>query len=291
MTAPPCIVRTHNGFGDVIFVRPVVAALADTRPVILATAWPQMFADLPVQMIRAKSGLTWSLQNMAEHDPVLAERPPHLKELDIRIRGAHRQTLRAYSMIDVFAKIAGVSVKAFSLPALPPSPVQSERIAVIRPATLRSDWPHKSRTPLPEYLDTAAELLTQAGYYVVSVASVSESEPYLSGPLAAHERFDRGELGPLELLALVKAASLVVTGPGWAVPAALACKTPLIVIHGGAGGTNGPKALIPAWYDGEVSCIAPKPLCSCTSRTHACHKTIPDFAERFTNLVQQEAAV
>lgn len=279
------MLRTHNGFGDVIYVRPVVAEYVrrHREPVYLATAWPEMFADLPVRFVRAKSGLDWSNRHMAAQSPeTWSGRSPQMRELDLRIDKL-RPRFRKESMPDLMAKQAGVPVSAFDLPELPQSPITAERIAVIRPVTVRSDWPHRARNPLPEYMQQAAVMLRDAGFLVVSVAGISEAEPYLGEPPFAHQRFDHSELGPLELLALVKKADVVVTGPGWAVPAALATGTPLVVIAGGAGGTNGPQALVPKWYQGDVTWIKPADFCQCQLRNHGCPKAIPDFPQQFAN--------
>lgn len=282
----PTVLRTHNGFGDVIYERPVIKALAGRPDLYLATAFPEMFADLGIPMVPATSGLAWSNRNQSarQAEGVYAELPAKPKHWDLRIK-VHRAQLRSRSMVDVMAQVAGVKVSSFDLPPLPEVPI-SGRFALIRPVTVRGDWPHPSRNPDPAYMRQAADMLRDAGYRVVSVAAISEIEPYIGEPPFADVRFDRGELGPLELLALTKAASLVVTGPGWAVPAALACGTPLVVICGGAGITNGPRALVPDWYDGPVRCITPEPFCVCVHKRHNCNKRIPDFARRFTEATQ-----
>lgn len=278
----PQVLRMHNGFGDAIYHRSVIQALHHTEDSYLACAWPQIYGDLGIPLVRAVSGLAWPNENMAAHPSAYVPRPDRAKERDLRIN-RFRGLLRSNSMLELMAKVAGVEVQGFSLPALPPSPVKADRIAMIRPVTLRADWPHQSRNPLPDYMVQAAQMLIEAEYHVVSVAAVGPIEPYLSTPPSAHTRFDNGQLGPLELLSLTAAASLVVTGPGWAVPAALACRTPLIVIGGGAGATNGPQALVPKWYDGDVTWIKPKHFCICPHKRHACRKEIPDFTAQFTN--------
>jgi hypothetical protein len=287
----PVLLRTHNGFGDVIYERPVVERIAEREEqVYLATAWPEVFRDLPLRFVKADTRLAWSTAHMEAQTPeTWSELPRGVQTLDLRLHRL-RGLLKSRSMVDLMAQVARVSVRAMSLPPLPASPVKEGRLAVVRPVTLRKDWKHESRTPRPEYMVDAAALLRDQGYFVVSVAGISDAEPYLGEPPFAHRRFDRGELGPLELLALVKAADVVVTGPGWAVPAALAAGMPLVVIAGGAGGTNGPAGLVPSWYRGPVTWIKPDPYCPCIQREHACNKTIPRFKEQFRESLVARAA-
>lgn len=285
----PVILRGRKGFGDAIYMRPSVAARTATgRDVYLETPWPQVFQDLPVGLLPLPSGLTWSQINISRQPPeVWATRPAGAVQVDARYLWAE---LSRRSMAEQMADRMGVRVSRFTLPPLPPPPVSAEApLAVIRPVTGRNDWVSTARNPKPEYMIQASHLLARAGYHVVSVAAIQACEPYLGEPPFAHTRFDNAELSPLELLALVRSASLVVAGPGWLVPAALAAGTPLIVLAGGAGATNGPQALVPTWYRGRVSWLIPDGYCRCRHKEHTCPKEIPDFEGRFVRAMAQVA--
>jgi hypothetical protein len=289
----PVLLWGRRGFGDALYARPAVAACVSSgRPVYLATPWPQLFADLDVGCVPQPTGIVWSQRNLeAQPASAWARQPVGAQELDMRYRWAlcRSRSMPEQMMDRVVARLPVRPLQEFSLPPLPPCPVRAERIAVLRPVTGRNDWVSTARNPRPEYLNQAAELLAAQGYHVVSVAAIHpDTEPYLGEPLFAHSRFDHAELTPLQLLALMKAADVVVSGPGWPVPAALAAGTPLIAILGGAGGTNGPPALVPSWYRRPVSFLIPKEYCRCRHKEHDCSKEIPRFSSQLATALAQQ---
>lgn len=55
----------RNGLGDAIYARPLVKlALTQFDHVWLATAWPEVFSDLPVRFVRPETTMRPALENM-----------------------------------------------------------------------------------------------------------------------------------------------------------------------------------------------------------------------------------
>lgn len=283
MSLRPVYLYGRNGFGDAIYTRAVARAVARTQPTYVGTGWPELFADLPVRLVRPKSNLYGPGANVARHGPdTWHQVPTDAVPRRIAYPWAKVHTRGMLVQMEALAQTTLVPFR-FDLPSLGPSPVPGGRVAVVRPVTLRRDWPNAARNPEPAYLVRAATLLTEEGYQVVSVANIMPGieEPLGPLPLAA-VRYEHGELGTLALLALVRDAAVVVGGPGWIVPACIANRTPLIVLGGGQGGCNGPRALLDHRMDtSRVRWLLPRPQCPCISKRHDCPKRIGNFDVQF----------
>jgi hypothetical protein len=152
----------------------------------------------------------------------------------------------------------------------------------VRPVTVRSEWKNEARNPRPEYVaEIAAELM--ATHTVVAVADLEAGQEWLVGELPpAHHYFVRGELKVRELLALVRAADVVVGGVGWIVPAGLALHVNTFVVLGGHGGHNAPNKITDPRLDlSRIGFAMPSRFCKCTNMLHACDKTISDPIGQF----------
>jgi len=285
----PVLLSGRNGLGDAIYTRAIARAVARDHDTYVATAWPELFLDLPVRMVRPQSTLYGPTANVARYPKQFWTRPPPTARL-YRLRYAWNK-LPHVGILAQMEALARTKLEpfAFDLPkwghlvALTRPPMAGQRIAVVRPVTDRRDWSNPARNPDPAYVVRAAELLIDAGFRVVSIADlVSGVEDPLGELPPAHERFDHGELGVREILSLVQDAAIVVGGPGWIVPACLASGTPLVVIGGGQNGCNGSQALLDPRMDAtRVGWLMPDFYCPCTSKRHGCNKEISGFDTRF----------
>jgi len=157
----------------------------------------------------------------------------------------------------------------------------NKRIAVIRPVTVRAEWRNLARNPLPEYITEIANMLRHT-YHVVCVADIDGRNEALVGKMPfAHDYYVKGELNTIDLLTLVQAASIVVGGPGWIIPAATAANVPGIIVFGGQGGHNAPERLIERDWQHKLQFITPDKFHLCTNmRCPSCPKTISRFSEQ-----------
>lgn len=279
------MIHVHGmlGLGDNLYQRPFVRAAALRGQVYLSTPWPELYDDLGVRFVRADTSLRAQRKNL-ERQP--AERwsvPPRCSSVRITYLGLEGSISEAMER----AIPLGGPLE-MDLPPLPASPV-SGRYAVVRPVTTRTEWRNPARNPIATYVREAARALQEAGFRVVSLADLCEGREWIEGPpISADVRFDRGEL-PVELmLALIQGASVVVGGPGFIVPAALAARTPLIVIAGGQGALNGPQRLVDRRIDASrVRWLLPEPYCMCADRIHTCPKEIPDFSAQVRQAIEE----
>jgi hypothetical protein len=250
----------------------VLRELTKTHEVWLSTPWPQLVADLPVRCVRIETALRTQVRNMAQVAN-WATPPRGLTAHPVTYTG------RAGTMLQGLCDALGVQTDrlTFDLPAFAPDRKRPPYI-VIRPATLRTEWPAASRNPLPEYLAVAAERLRK-DFHIVSVADLKPGVEWPVLPLPyADETLHAGELGVEQLLALIAGAAGVVGGVGWLVPAAVAYRVPLFLIYGGWGRDNGPDRIFDARMPaGLVHEAIPERFCRCADRNHACDRRIGDI--------------
>lgn len=279
-----------GGFGDSIYQRPFLHEATRHEEVWLTTPWPELYTDLPIRFVRDNTLLRCQRKNVERQDSERWSVPPSGARV-VRMRYT-RSDLRRGSILEAMGRLLPLNGTALGmdLPPLPPSPVDaSKQIAVLRPVTVRREWRNAARNPHPAYVCWAARILREQGFHLVSVADVEAPQEWLLQPApVAHTTLHAGELGPLELLALIFHADVVVGGVGWIVPACLAATTPLIVIGGGQGAHNAPeKVTHPHLYTDRMRWLLPEPYCRCEDHMHPCNRYIPDFAERFEEALEE----
>lgn len=266
---PSILVRGMLGLGDNIYQRAVLRELARTHEVWLMTPWPQLYDDLPVRCVRPETKLRTQARNVAQWAS-WAMPPRGLPEQRITYAG------RDGTMLEALCAALGVKADRliFDLPASVRGKARLPYI-VIRPATVRAEWPAAARNPLPEYLALAAEVLRK-DFHIISVADLASGAEWPVLPLpCADETFHAGELGIDELLGLVAGAAGVVGGVGWLVPAAVACRVPMFLIYGGWGKDNGPTRIFDKrMHTDLVEQAIPDRFCMCSRHNHACDKRI-----------------
>jgi len=283
---PQVWVAGMKGLGDNIYQRAVIRELAASHEVWLSTPWPQFYADLPVHCVRLDTALRTQARNVAK--VTNWARPPR-SLLPRQASYAGRRGTMLQGLCDALGVQPGRLT--FDLPAFAGDRERPPYI-VIRPATVRTEWPAASRNPLPEYLALAAEVLRR-DFHIVSVADLVPGVEWPVLPLPyADERLHAGELGVEQLMALVAKAAGVVGGVGWLVPAAIAYRVPLFLIFGGWGHANGPDRIFDARIDaGCVTQARPDRFCGCDDRAHCCDKRIAGIAGQLERWRDQRAAV
>jgi hypothetical protein len=264
------LIRGRVGLGDQIYQRAIVRELTTRYNVYLETPWPQLVRDLPIRCVKRPTTLRTQAKNAARPDAVWYTPPSGLKPVVAGYAG-HSGT-----MLAGFCATLGVNPAriTFDLPAFErfsfPRPY-----VVVRPATIRKEWPAAARNPLPQYLRYATEAVRDK-FAVISVADLDPAHEWPLEPLPhADVSFHRGELPVERLMALIAGASGVITGVGWALPAAVAYRVPLFAIFGGCGQHDGPSRVFdPRMPTGSVTNAIPERLCMCANRQHDCDKRI-----------------
>lgn len=286
MSRDTLVLRGLGGFGDGVYQRPILHAACERyETVYLETPWPELYRDLPVRFTRFTFDLRTQQKNVARYEAW--ETPPE----DGREYKAARIQYNSHALrggdtiLQALERCVPFPVEPFrfDLPDLGPSPVQTTRpVAVLRPATVRSEWQVPARNPDARLPAEAAEILRRMGYYVVMLADLEEGREWLVGPEPrADAAFMHGELPPAQICALIQSAALVVAPVGFALPIAMAYRTPCIVLAGGCLKWNGPQAVMDPRIEAPVRWIMPDDPCYCENRDHDCSKAVSDFDERF----------
>jgi len=282
---PPGVVSVAGmgGLGDCIYSRAFIKALARTRTVVyVTTPWPQLLADIDnVRFVHSPTGLRTQAKNVARQPATLWATPPRgLRPIAVSYGHA---ALRSGSIVAAMRQCFGVDPDPWDLPAFaPPVIATTKPIAVVRPATLRTEWSNPARNPRAEYVAYAAHDLMR-DYHVVSVADLVAGVEWLDGDEPpAHTQFHAGELSATQLLGLIQSARIVVGGVGFVVPACIAASTPLFCVLGGHGGHNHPEKITDPRMDlRHVGFATPDRYCPCENPGHGCNKTITDFGAQW----------
>lgn len=295
MSRDTLVLRGLGGLGDGVYQRPIIhAALRHYETVYLETPWPELYRDLPVRCTRFTYELRTQQKNVARQASweTAPEDGTTFKAARIKYNS---QSLRdGGSILSALEQCVPFKVHPvrFDLPDFGSSPVPTDRpVAVLRPATLRSEWLVPARNPDESLPAEAARLLRALGYFVVLIADLEDGREWLVGPKPeADAEFLRGELGVGELCALIANAALVVAPVGFAVPVAMAYRTPCVVLAGGVLKWNGPQAVMDERIEAPVRWIMPDAPCYCEQRAHECDKAVSGFAGKFTDAVREVTA-
>ena len=277
-----------HGLGDNIYQRAVLREyVARNGAVYLSTPWPQLYADFAdVRCVPTASRLRTQRKNIAR--PGLTW---HRAPVGTRRRRWHYVSRPDISIVHALLADLAIAAHAINFSGPPTAVAEAPRspYVVIRPATVRKEWPAPARNPLPQYLAQAAAGARERGLRVISVADLAEFEEWALDPLPeADERYHAGELGVESLLSLVAGAAGVIGGVGWLLPAALAYRVPMLLIYGGAGGHNGPERILDPRLDSSMIVQAlPERFCMCKDHGHQCNRIIANMGahiERFLRL-------
>ena len=264
-----------HGLGDNIYQRAFVKSLAKSGDVWLETPWPEIYGDLQnVHLVKPHSRLRTQAKNIKKSDDSVWSKAPsgHSIKVGYSDNGIMRGLRERF----------GVDSSSFDLPKFE-SPIKGD-YAVIRPATVRSEWAASSRNPKPEYLAECATQVLRSGLPVISVADLHQGAEWAVEPLPdATKRFHEGELDVTQLLGLIANAKLVIGGIGWMLPAAIAYKVPGWFVFGGFGRYNNPEVLMdPSRMDiSKIGYALPDHFCKCGDGNHNCDKRISNHAEKF----------
>jgi hypothetical protein len=282
------VIKTMEGIGDNLFIRPFVKILAESNDVYVETVLPRLYSDIPhIRFINPNKESYRTQQKQRSKDEIdYAEYPAHI---DIYHEPFYSgKELIESSIISHFYKTFDIPFDTkldWSLPDFSKELAKHKlliptdaKIAIVRPATVRREWEVYTRNPKPEYIAWCCKILNEAGYYTISIADLYPNQEWLDGGIdpPAQLKLHTGQLGIYATLELLKHAKIVVAGSGFAVPAAMSANTNLFLIFGGRLLYDGvSKILHPSMNLNKVGYAYPQNPCKCSLNIHNCDKTIP----------------
>jgi hypothetical protein len=281
-----------QGIGDQIYSRPFVRLLARDNEVYIKTVLPSLYSDIPglkfldpgVPLYRTQAK-AFASQEVDFVKPVRFQRKVnwHYGRLELKKHGIIPH------MMECFGFDMGTELK-FNLPTweaaeqlLDNTIYTAKKIAVVRPATVRSEWKCSSRNANPDYIAWCARMLQDAGYYVISIADCVDGVEWIDGEEPpADLKLHKGELGLLGTLSLLKRAHIVVGGSGFIIPGTVSAQTNLFVIFGGRGEYDNPHKVFDLRMNmKKIGWAIPENFCRCNRMEHDCDKTIKNLDDQF----------
>ena len=277
----------YAGLGDTIYMRPLI--LNQFRwydEVYVRTPWPELYRGTDVRPVYY-GGLTLRTQclSMDAWDGRWYD-APDVKPRAIRYQLYHPDQNIVTDLERSFRYDGryGMALPSFVDDA--PDLGTTRPVAVVRVNTVRKEWRTPARNCGPSYMAEAAELLSELGYYVVTVASTEPNREWVDGDAVPADRdFTRGELSTAQLCGLVESADLVVGSPGFILPMSMAYRTPMVCVLGGLLRFNTPERLTDPRMGANVQWVMPDNPCHCTQRMHECDKTVTGFRAQFVGAV------
>lgn len=309
------LVNPMEGIGDQIYIRPFVKELSKKHEVYINTFTPFLYSDLNVQFVdpRRKNPQTRTYRTqqksfLSDVDPkIYVKEPPYVgRVVETHYKG--EEILKTSIVANFFSKfnIPFETKIEWTLPSLmdqqelikkvesmTDKKIQWDKIAIVRPATVRKEWEVHTRNANSAYIAWCSKVLIEFGYTVISIADCSDNEEWIVQPAPpAHVHLHKGELGIKGTLELLRCASVIVGGSGFIVPAAASVGTPLFIIFGGRMAYDTPYKIFHNSMDmNKIGWAVPDNPCRCTLTQHNCDKSIAhldtiflEFIRRITNV-------
>ena len=283
------IVETMHGFGDNVYAREVVRSLLPRwgERLFVRTAWPQLFHDTGVELLRPTTELRTQRRNVEAYRDW--SRLPDGPFQRLHLRYDVRNWAAGTSLPSAMLENAGLlRTGDFSFHPMPAWVDQVRRIrpkgpfAIVHPSSVRTEWRNVARAPRPEYLQQLVHQHQEFEWWEITDLDPPREVQY--GPPLTGVTKSIGGLSTEQLIALMSLADVVLTGPGFMLPLAVALRTPVVCLFGG---DLPPNLLIEPWMlASPCELVAPNPFCDCGAKgsrhtDESCNKVLdPNAIER-----------
>lgn len=259
------IIQGMYGLGDNFYQRAIIRELG---PVSLYTPWPEIYADLPVRCLKPQTTLRTQKKHI-EKSNFDNFRPSGIKK---RLFYDQRGTIIEALERSIGVKNANLSIK------MPRLGLKKKKTIIVRPCTVRAEWPASARNCDPKYLCQAVEALKDE-FHIVSIADLEDGKEWIDGDAPfAHEKYHAGELSLTDIMTLLESSAGSIGSVGWLLPASMAYNLPMLCIFGGWGSSNCPERLFDSRIDDNMIVKAiPDNFCMCSRHDHKCDKQITNF--------------
>lgn len=287
----------YLGFGDTAWMRPFLRILSKQKNVFIHTHTPEIFWDLPyvfsVRPTNATSGCTLRVQSknseitceeyyIIPDDATMIGWPRYLtgSHTNKSIWGAFRTAVPDHKGLingSLFPRIAWVAAAEDVCRDL--GRKEHQRLVIVKPPTIRTEWDACAREPKTECVQTVIDAVRDysKNAFILFVGDVVPGEedfvlPVLTGADAA---YTAGEIPFSTLIGLMSMSQLLVSGQAMFLPIGLALGVPVFTVFGGA---YIPEVVVDkAMNLSKWGYVKPDPFCDCRNFRHAsCNKEIPE---------------
>jgi len=228
------IIQTMSGIGDNIYFRPVLKWL-HTNNVTLITPWPQVYQDIK----GVKFAKPYNSYLRTQNDNIKA-----FKNWDaVDLRASYHlnfTTLKGSFLTNFFDIVYGQQPSwVDSSMIIPDAWVvdasnlinSSKPVCLIRPNTIRLEWPCHARNPKHEYLQLFIDMYRDK-YHFVSIANLCHGEEFYEKELKVDQEILNCTYE--QTVGLFKLADLIVCSPSFWMPLGIALNLKTLVIYGAA---------------------------------------------------------
>ena len=290
------LVSCYHGLGDTFYMRPAVRKLARARGrVHVATPWPQLWTGEPGVVVVMPPSVTLRTQR-ANLSRTAAEAWMHTTDYrwSHRLKYDTRDFRASRPVVDAFLRSAGLppdyGPDDFHWrpdTSWTPAWAVGRRIGIVHMPSVKREWNNPARNPDPANIQAVVD--DARDLYWVSVGWDQKDEEWTETLVSGvDKRLEHGELTTEEMIGLIAASEVVVSGPCYLLPAAMAMGTPVFCVFGGS---VPPHLLIDPRMGATVNWAAPDPFCACYEMSHDCAKGIlrDELLSRFRELRARRA--
>jgi hypothetical protein len=267
-------------------MRPAVRYAVHTfGEVYVQTAWPQLYHDLPVRLLKPDRMMRTEEDNLKRVSTTVWSAPPPTAEILNMSYDIDRLSVQNTPLRSALRGVGAVNWESlpvdFSLPIKPEWRVRAlERLrflgvepgsySLVHPPTVRSEWINTARNPRHEYVQQT--VLALPGPWI-SFAHLQEGKEWLAGPpLPTDWDFHRGELEIGELAALISLARVTVAAPSFVLPMVAAVRATGLILWGGY---HPPEyCLDTSMLSEKLFIAAPLRPCACLNYHHECDREL-----------------
>lgn len=281
--------RDYFGFGDNIYKRPFIKALARVYDeVYLYTAFPELFSDIPnVKFCKPSTNLKTQAEHIKKHERLgtyVADASHHIPtiklnygrnfKLGINVIQSFEQefTLENDSLVFDLPNIEEGKDKATIIYNTIP---KDKKLCIVRLPSVRNEWSCETRNALMIHFKRIMEV-NKDKFYFLSIGDIDENERFSEPPPLEliDYKYHNKELNLYETLNMIKLADCTLSIPCFTLPLCIALKVPAFFIYGGY--VKHDLLVDPRMDLSKIDYVAPDPFCNCITNTHNCNKRIEE---------------
>lgn len=232
------IIRTNQGLGDCIYLRPVLKQLPH-EGMILETPWPQVFMDIPKIKYAKPGGLLRTQRNNVMRG--WEWQPNQQPDIVMGAYDLRQNTIIAHYCRMLLGHQPNWLDNSYALPIVDWAArakrlinirnKQLKPVCLIRPNTLRGEWMCPARNPKTQYLQRFIDTYKNK-FFFISLADLQDGQEVYDGKLKGVD-WEITVSFPIEtVMGMFFLSDIIITSPSFWVAMGLMLQTNMVVIYG-----------------------------------------------------------